>query len=131
MARTDRHWILRLSCRADQQRGTIRVPLPCRCALASATLPRSQRARGLGTHSETGGRVSPKAPYPSSVTKCAVCRQTPQVSPHSDFDQILPVGLHLGGRSRCAPCWSAIFVYITLCRKRSADPTPVVMSTRS
>ena len=41
---------------------------------------RSQRAiRGLGADGETGRRISPEAPYPASLAKCAVCRQTPEV----------------------------------------------------
>src|SRR3954452_24571497 len=35
--------------------------------------------RGVGADGETGGRISPQAPYPSSLAKCAVCRQTPKV----------------------------------------------------
>src|SRR3954467_15716276 len=35
--------------------------------------------RGVGADGETGGRISPQAPYPSPLAKCAVCRQTPKV----------------------------------------------------
>src|SRR5450755_4994564 len=80
MARAGRRRVLRLPCRADQQRGIIRVPLPRRCALASATVPaQPESVRGVGADGETGRRIPPKATYPPSLAKCAVCRQTPEV----------------------------------------------------
>ena len=33
----------------------------------------------MGAHDETGRRVSPEAANPSSLAKCALCRQTPEV----------------------------------------------------
>src|SRR5580700_60215 len=80
MAGANRRRILRLPCRADQQHGVTCVSLPCRRALAPATVPaQPEGVRGVGADGETGGRISPKAPYPSSAAKCAVCRQTPEV----------------------------------------------------
>src|SRR5580700_3993113 len=80
MAGANRRRILRLPCRADQQHGVTCVSLPCRRALAPATVPaQPEGVRGVGADGETGGRISPKAPYPSSVAECAVCCQTPEV----------------------------------------------------
>jgi len=33
----------------------------------------------MGTDGEAGRRIPPKAPYPASLAKCAVRRQTPEV----------------------------------------------------
>src|SRR3954447_15151951 len=80
MARADRRRIFRLSCRADQQHGVTCVSLSCRRTLAPAIMPaQPEGVRGVGADGETGGRISPQAPYPSSLAKCAVCRQIPKV----------------------------------------------------
>src|ERR1700729_1835029 len=82
MAGANRRRILGLPCRADQQHGVTCVSLPCRRALAPATVPaQPEGVRGVGADGETGGRISPKAPYPSSVAEGAVCCQTPEVGP--------------------------------------------------
>src|SRR5208282_6005907 len=48
--------------------------------LAPATVPaQPEGVCGVGADGETGGRIPPKAPYPSPLAKCAVCRQTPEV----------------------------------------------------
>src|SRR5271166_3140040 len=80
MAGANRRRILRLPCRANQQHGVTCVSIPCRCALAPATVPaQPEGVCGVGADGETGGRIPPKAPYPSPLAKCAVCRQTPEV----------------------------------------------------
>ena len=80
VARASRRRILRLPRRADQQPGVIRVSLPRSCLVAPAALPAEpEGTRGLGADGETGRRISPKAPYPASLAKCAVRRQTPEV----------------------------------------------------
>ena len=80
MARADRRRVFRLPRRADQQPGVICVPLPCREPVAPAALPpQPEGIRGLEADGETGRRVSPEAPCPASLAKCAVCRQTPKV----------------------------------------------------
>src|SRR5208283_1648890 len=80
MAGANRRRILRLPCRANQQHGVTCVSIPCRCALAPATVPaQPEGVCGVGADGDTGGRIPPKAPYPSPLAKCAVCRQTPEV----------------------------------------------------
>ena len=80
MAGANRRRILRLPRRANQQYGVTCVSIPCRRALALAALPSEpEGVCGMGTDGETGRRIPPKAPYPASLAKCAVCRQTPEV----------------------------------------------------
>jgi hypothetical protein len=80
VAGANRRWILRLPRRADQQHGIIRVSLPRSCPVAPAALPAEPEGiRGLGADGEAGRRISPKAPCPASLAKCAVRRQTPKV----------------------------------------------------
>jgi hypothetical protein len=72
--------LFRLSRRADQWPGAVRVPISRQTSLASATMsaqPESQSA--MDADDKTGGRVSPEATYPSSLAQRAVRRQTPKV----------------------------------------------------
>ncbi len=80
MACSSRRRLFRLSRRADQWPGAIRVPISRQTSLASATLsaqPESQSA--MDADDETGGRVSPEATDPSSLAQRAVRRQPPEV----------------------------------------------------
>src|SRR5208283_2492293 len=80
MACSSRRWLFRLSRRADQWPGAIRVPISRQTSLASATMsaqPESQSA--MDADDETGGRVPPEATDPSSLAQRAVRRQTPKV----------------------------------------------------
>ena len=80
MACSSRRRLFRISRRADQWPGAIRVPISRQTSLASATMsaqPESQSA--MDADDETGGRVSPEATDPSSLAQRAVRRQTPKV----------------------------------------------------
>ena len=77
MARASRRRILRLPRRANQQPGTVCVPLSRRHPLASATLPaQSKSAHGLGTDGKAGRRISPEAPCPASLAECGLPSDT-------------------------------------------------------
>jgi hypothetical protein len=57
-----------------------RVPLPRHRPLAPAVRPaQPESATGVAANGETGRRISPQAADPSSLAKCALCRQTPEV----------------------------------------------------
>jgi hypothetical protein len=80
MARANRRRIFRLPRRADEQRGDRGFPLPHHRPLAPNSLPAKPKGTdGVAADDETGRRVSPQAACPSSMAKCALCRQTPEV----------------------------------------------------
>ena len=63
---------------APVQRHRDRSPGPHPLA-PTALSAQSTSAGGVGANEQAGGRVHPKSPSSSSMAKCALCRQTPEV----------------------------------------------------
>ena len=77
---SSRRRLLRLSRRADQRLGVVRIPISCRCPLASAAAPtQSASETDMDADGEIGRRVPPQAANPSSMAQRALRRQTPEV----------------------------------------------------